>query len=90
MTITEWGRPELPPRPKSRGSLVAHFPAFLDRACIGVNPKGLLVARFTVPHEDKWRALLLDRAQGYEVFVEVFMQPEPTDDELAAKLGLDL
>lgn len=85
--MTQWGRPELPARPKRNpDDLATHFGAFLGKGYIGVDRGGNLTVRFTVPAEDKWKALMLDAAEGFMVDVEVW-RTRHTDADLAERLG---
>ena len=86
----QWGRPALPARPKSPGALVSWFAAYMDRGALRTNRRGELTVTLTVPNTDKWKALLLDEAEGWHLHVEI-RRPEVDDmADLAAKLGIDL
>ena len=83
--------PRPPAMPKNPGERITVFQGFLGKGWLAVTPSGAEhTIKLTVPKEERDKALLLERADGYMVTVAVWL-PDMThedDEELLEILGL--
>lgn len=83
------GRPDVPD-PVDDLILITRFTAYLGASYMTADKHGNIVIKLTLPDEERWKALLLDKAEGLMLHIDVSRIPTPdTDEEIANLIGLE-
>lgn len=80
-----WGRPELPPRPRDPGEVVARFNAYLPSTPFGYSRDNHLLVKLAVEPLEEWKARLVADWAGRDLYIEVRAKIV-SDDDVIAKL----